>query len=79
MENSNIKAIYDILNSIPVTPENEKKIDEIKHALESGKIIEALEKIKVLTIAPMIAKVIEYIEKGISLSIVHDMYHKNNK
>lgn len=37
------------------------------------------EKIKVLTIAPMIAKVIEYIEKGISLSIVHDMYHKNNK
>ena len=38
-----------------------------------------IEKIKVLTIAPMIAKVIEYIEKGISLSIVHDMYHKNNK
>lgn len=37
------------------------------------------DKIKVLTIAPMIAKVIEYIEKGISLSIVHDMYHKNNK
>lgn len=37
------------------------------------------EKIKVLTIAPMIAKVIEYIEKGISLSIVHDMYHKNNR
>lgn len=38
-----------------------------------------IDKIKVLTIAPMIAKVIEYIEKGISLSIVHDMYHKNNK
>ena len=37
------------------------------------------EKIKVLTIAPMIAKVNEYIEKGITLSIVHDMYHKNNK
>ena len=37
------------------------------------------DKIKVLTIAPMIAKVIEYIEKGISLSIVHDMYHKNNR
>lgn len=37
-----------------------------------------IDNITVLTIAPMIAKVIEYIEKGISLSIVHDMYHKNN-
>lgn len=36
-----------------------------------------IDKITVLTIAPMIAKVIDYIDKGISLSIVHDMYHKN--
>ena len=36
-----------------------------------------INKITVLTIAPMIAKVIDYIDKGISLSIVHDMYHKN--
>ena len=30
MGNENIKKIYDLLNSIPVTPENEQIIEEIK-------------------------------------------------
>ncbi len=61
-------------------------IDRIKNSCLSSLVItdsiplteeKKIDKITVLTIAPMIAKVIEYIEKGISLSIVHDMYHKN--
>ena len=36
MGNENIKKIYDLLNSIPVTPENEQVIEEIKDCLLNG-------------------------------------------
>ena len=49
MNSDNIKEIYEIINSIPETPQNKKMINDIKHLLETGKIIDALDKIKVLT------------------------------
>ena len=49
MNSQDIKEIYDIVNSIPITSKNKKAIDEIKNLLENDKIIEALEKIKALT------------------------------
>ena len=48
MEENNIKPIYDIVNSIPVTGENKDTIDEIKQSLEQGDIGYALEKIETL-------------------------------
>jgi ribose-phosphate pyrophosphokinase len=42
-------------------------------ALPKGKISK---KIKVISLAPMIAKAIEHIEKGLSLSIVYDLFNK---
>ena len=49
MDSDNIKEIYEIVNSIPENNKNKKTLDEIKKLLESGKIIDALEKIKILT------------------------------
>lgn len=46
METKNIKKIYELLNKIPVTKENEKTIDEIKECLLNGDFITALEKLK---------------------------------
>ncbi len=48
MEENNIKPIYDIVNSIPVTEGNKDTIDEIKQSLENGDIGYALEKIETL-------------------------------
>ena len=42
---NNIKPIYDIVNSIPVTEGNKDTIEEIKQSLENGDIGYALEKI----------------------------------
>ncbi len=49
MENVNINAIYDILNKIPVTPENKGVIESIRSSLEKGDIITALNNIRELT------------------------------
>lgn len=46
METENIKKIYELLNEIPVTKENEKIVAEIKECLLNGDFITALEKIK---------------------------------
>lgn len=46
MGDTNIKPIYDIVNSIPVTEANKQTIDEIKQSLEDGDIEFALEKIE---------------------------------
>ena len=46
METKNIKKIYELLNKIPVTKENEKTIEEIKDCLLNGDFITALEKLK---------------------------------
>ena len=48
MEENNIKPIYDIVNSIPVTEGNKDTIEEIKQSLENGDIGYALEKIETL-------------------------------
>ena len=48
MEESNIKPIFDIVNSIPVTEGNKDAIEEIKQSLEEGDIGYALEKIEAL-------------------------------
>ena len=37
MDNDNIKELYEIVNSIPVTNENQKTIEEIKALLEKRK------------------------------------------
>lgn len=46
METKNIKKIYELLNKIPVTKENEKTVEEIKECLLNGDFITALEKLK---------------------------------
>lgn len=46
METKNIKKIYELLNKIPVTKENEKMVEEIKECLINGDFITALEKLK---------------------------------
>lgn len=46
MGDTNIKPIYDIVNSIPVTEANKQIIEEIKQSLENGDIEFALEKIE---------------------------------
>ena len=48
MGNENIKKIYDLLNSIPVTPENEQVIEEIKDCLLNGDFQTAVEKLRKL-------------------------------
>ena len=45
METENVKKIYEILNQIPVTKENQETIAEIKECLLNGDFILALEKI----------------------------------
>ena len=49
MINDNIRQIYDLLNSIPATAENQEEIDRARHLIEQGEMIEALETIKTLT------------------------------
>lgn len=46
METKNIKKIYELLNKIPVTKENEKTVEKIKECLLNGDFITALEKLK---------------------------------
>lgn len=48
MGNENIKKIYNLLNSIPVTPENEQVIEEIKDCLLNGDFQTAVEKLREL-------------------------------
>lgn len=48
METENIKKIYEILNQIPITKENEEIISNVKNCLLNGDFITALEKIKKL-------------------------------
>ena len=48
MEESKIKKIYEILNSISITSENENVIEEIKEELLNKDYIEALNKIEKL-------------------------------
>ncbi len=46
METKNIKKIYELLNKIPVTEENEEIIAEIKECLLNGDFVTALEKLQ---------------------------------
>ena len=46
METKNIKKIYELLNKIPVTEENEETIVEIKECLLNGDFVTALEKLQ---------------------------------
>ena len=46
METENIKKIYELLNEIPVTKENEEIVANVKECLLNGDFITALEKIK---------------------------------
>ena len=46
METDKIKKIYELLDKIPVTDENEEEIEQIKDALLDGDFITALEKIQ---------------------------------
>ena len=49
MNNDNINAIYDLLDSIKVTEKNEEIIEEIRGLLDDGEYLEALQKLKILT------------------------------
>ena len=42
----NVEQLYDLLNQIPVTSENQDEIEEIKQALSDRNYITALTKIK---------------------------------
>ena len=46
MGNDNIKKIYDLLNSIPLTKENEETIAQIKECLLNGDFESAVEKLR---------------------------------
>jgi len=46
METKNIKKIYELLNQIPVTDQNQETIAEVKECLLNGDFITALEKIQ---------------------------------
>lgn len=46
METKNIKKIYELLDKIPVTEENEKTIEEIRDCLLNGDFVTALEKLQ---------------------------------
>ena len=48
MNNESEKKIYDIINQIPITPKNRKKIEEIKLAVQMGEYRVALTKLKEL-------------------------------
>ena len=48
MNNDSEKKIYDIINQIPITPKNRKKIEEIKLAVQMGEYRVALTKLKEL-------------------------------
>lgn len=48
METKNIKKIYELLNKIPITKQNEDTIAEVKECLLNGDFIAALEKIQTL-------------------------------
>lgn len=50
METRNIKKIYELLNKIPVTSENEKVIEKIKDCLLNGDFVTALERLKSIQI-----------------------------
>ena len=47
MEN-NMDKLYELLDNIPITEENEDKIQEIKECIKNENFVEALEKIKLL-------------------------------
>ena len=49
MEDENLKRIYNIIDSIPITSENESEIDNIKKLLKQNDIEHALDRIKILT------------------------------
>ena len=49
MDQSNIDAIYNLLDSIKVTKDNEDIIYEVKEHLEDGDYMEALAKLQLLT------------------------------
>ncbi len=46
METKNIKKIYELLDKIPVTDQNQETIEEVKECLLNGDFITALEKIQ---------------------------------
>ena len=46
METKNIKKIYELLDKIPATEENEKTIEEIRECLLNGDFVTALEKLQ---------------------------------
>ena len=48
MNQSNIDAIYNLLDSIKVTKDNKKLIEETRKNMENGQYAEALEKLKLL-------------------------------
>ena len=50
MDSPKIKKIYDLLNEIPVTEDNEDTINEVKDFLLNGDFINALEKIRDLQV-----------------------------
>lgn len=50
METEKIKKIYELLNKIPVTKQNEEMIEKIKDSLLNGDFIDALDKIQNLQV-----------------------------
>lgn len=52
METEKIKKIYDLLNEIPITKQNEDMIEKIKDSLLNGDFIDALQKIQDLQVEP---------------------------
>ena len=50
MAKNSIEILYDMLEEIPVTPNNKKEIDDIKKSLDEGDLTTVVEKIKKLNL-----------------------------
>lgn len=72
METENIKKIYELLNEIPVTKQNEETIAEVKECLLNGDFVTALEKIKNL----QLEATAEAVEENEESEIVGGLYPK---
>ena len=64
METEKIKKIYELLNKIPVTEDNEDTIAQVKDCLLNGDFITALEKIQDMQVEEEIQKQEEELQEG---------------
>ena len=81
MEQNSIDAIYNMLDSIKVTADNELIIEDIRESMENGEYMQALAKLQSLTddFEDKDLELVEEIEEGDSLSDSSEETQEQNK